>query len=525
MTTIPKIQRGEINYTKAIIKGEKDKDGNVKDYDEMLEYYAEKAAFLKHPKIRDYVEVNFKGDITINNLRPGNYNEIIMIPYYTSLQDNTEHLKTQRSYSIKKALYSPIRLSGWTTTDRLSYSIYLNIYTKQNHSSKIFQALQHQSKRYFSTRKTVLKSRTICQKRLNELLNGERSRYWESNTLFKNRKREWRQSAESASPMNAMIRGAPTYDVANVVQVTKQTNVRNPKKAKNKNYMSIVITLVIHGPNAVFKNTNISKQKFGQVIADTLHSNKYRYFVKYCDAHINGIICKQYTNRNKKSREKQHDYKWEKRIILNDTMIRSILRNCKHFRILSTRKKRRQTWYNPRAEEAKDKIYRIPPPGNGNQKQANITDFFSRIRLEDDVNVDNTTQQYSQNAQPQQSQNDSNGPVKLRILQWNACSMNEEKRKQLEYLACKNTIDIICVSEIGRYRKISNFTNCVKSDTYTQSAIFWRNGLSAENIPNALNKKHQRILTQCITIADQALLIHTYHQTLPGEQDAHTGKT
>ena len=88
--------------------------------------------------------------------------------------------------------------------------------------------------------------------------------------------------------------------------------------------------------------------------------------------------------------------------------------------------------------------------------------------------------------------------------------MNEEKRKQLEYLACKNTIDIICVSEIGRYRKISNFTNCVKSDTYTQSAIFWRNGLSAENIPNALNKKHQRILTQCITVADQELVIHTY---------------
>ena len=139
MTTIPKIQRGEINYTKAIIKGEKDKDENVQDYDEMLEYYAEKAAFLKHPKICDYVEVNFKGDITINNLRPGNYNEIIMIPYKTSLQDNTEHLKTQRSYSTKKAMYSPIRLSGRTTTDRLSYSIYLNIYTKQNHSSKIFR--------------------------------------------------------------------------------------------------------------------------------------------------------------------------------------------------------------------------------------------------------------------------------------------------------------------------------------------------------------------------------------------------
>ena len=88
--------------------------------------------------------------------------------------------------------------------------------------------------------------------------------------------------------------------------------------------------------------------------------------------------------------------------------------------------------------------------------------------------------------------------------------MNDEKRKELQYLADENRIDIICVSELGPYRKVSRFPNCVKSDTYTQSAIFWRDGLSVENIPHKLNKKHQRILTQCISIADQVLLIHPY---------------
>ena len=50
------------------------------------------------------------------------------------------------------------------------------------------------------------------------------------------------------------------------------------------------------------------------------------------------------------------------------------------------------------------------------------------------------------------------------ILQWNACSMNEEKRKQLEYLSFRNKIDVICISRLGRYRTISKFPNCVKSD-------------------------------------------------------------
>ena len=41
--------------------------------------------------------------------------------------------------------------------------------------------------------------------------------------------------------------------------------------------------------------------------------------------------------------------------------------------------RRRNQWYNSRAEESEDCIYRLPPPGNGVPRQANITEFFHRV--------------------------------------------------------------------------------------------------------------------------------------------------
>ena len=190
-------------------------------------------------------------------------------------------------------------------------------------------------------------------------------------------------------------------------------------------------------------------------------------------------------------------------------MMKSILSICKRLHPPFNRRKRRKKWFNLRLEEAENKIYRLPPPGNGNQKQTAITDFFSRIRIEDQIDeLENAAQLQTEDTEPQREPNHQTNQPELRILQWNACSMNEEKRKQLEFLTSENKIDVICVSEIGRYRKISNFPNCVKSDIYTQSAIFWRDGLQVENIPHAFNKKHQRIMTQCVSIADQVLKIH-----------------
>jgi hypothetical protein len=38
-----------------------------------------------------------------------------------------------------------------------------------------------------------------------------------------------------------------------------------------------------------------------------------------------------------------------------------------------------QTPWNHRTEEAEDKIYRLPPPGNGSSQQKSITEYFERI--------------------------------------------------------------------------------------------------------------------------------------------------
>ena len=124
-------------------------------------------------------------------------------------------------------------------------------------------------------------------------------------------------------------------------------------------------------------------------------------------------------------------------------MMKSILRNCKSWHPPYTRRKRRNRWFNPRAEEAKDKIYRIPPPGNGNKKQTNITDFFNRMQLSDNTSdQENVTQQHQQNGPSQQGDHLTN-QIELKILQWNANSMNEEKRKQLEFLTDETKIDVI----------------------------------------------------------------------------------
>ena len=61
--------------------------------------------------------------------------------------------------------------------------------------------------------------------------------------------------------------------------------------------------------------------------------------------------------------------------------------------------------------------------------------------------------------------------------------------------------DVICISEVGPYRQMKGYPNYVKSDTHRQSAIFWKRHLRVEKIHTDLNKKHTRILTQCIIIA------------------------
>ena len=173
---------------------------------------------------------------------------------------------------------------------------------------------------------------------------------------------------------------------------------------------------------------------------------------------------------------------------------------------------------NDRAEEAEDKIYRLPPPGNGNSttneagkktrdiqeiRQKNITEYFQRINIDPiDRNVNHNTTLENIESQT--------GSYKLQILQWNACSMSEEKRVQLEFIACKMNTDVLCISELGKHRKIKGYPNYIQCDKFTQSAIFWKNGLNLNTIQTEFDKKHNRTQTQCVLITDTLLLIHSY---------------
>ena len=122
--------------------------------------------------------------------------------------------------------------------------------------------------------------------------------------------------------------------------------------------------------------------------------------------------------------------------------------------------RRRNQWYNSRAEESEDRIYRLPPPGNGVPRQANITEFFHR--------VDTTTQAI----QSRECSEIENTAYSIKILQWNACSLNAEKRIQLELLASAKSFDIICISELGNYRQITGYPNYVKNYTFTQRPCY-----------------------------------------------------
>lgn len=124
---------------------------------------------------------------------------------------------------------------------------------------------------------------------------------------------------------------------------------------------------------------------------------------------------------------------------------------------------------NPRDEEAEDKIYRLPPPGNTTPLQSRITDYFNRLRIEERAesaqqvhNSDNETRNIHIHIENDEILEQPK-PQQLKILQWNACSLNGEKRAQLELLLKKEDIDLVCISELGRYRQVTGYPNYVKA--------------------------------------------------------------
>jgi hypothetical protein len=152
------------------------------------------------------------------------------------------------------------------------------------------------------------------------------------------------------------------------------------------------------------------------------------------------------------------------------------------------------SWQKDRSKEAKDKIYRIPPPGNTILRQVPITNYFQNMSLNCTTNASVTPK---------------NNHI-INILQWNACSLNEAKAAELSDLAKKRKIDIKCISELGNRRKIKGFPNYSQCQSDTPSAIFWRPGLHIKNITPQINIQIPRIQLHCVEIEEEFTIIHTY---------------
>jgi len=60
----------------------------------------------------------------------------------------------------------------------------------------------------------------------------------------------------------------------------------------------------------------------------------------------------------------------------------------------------------------------------------------------------------------------------LRILQWNAQSLNPHKAQELSYTATEQEAQILCISELSHIRSIPKYTHITSSDPDTQSGLF-----------------------------------------------------
>ena len=72
----------------------------------------------------------------------------------------------------------------------------------------------------------------------------------------------------------------------------------------------------------------------------------------------------------------------------------------------------RSQWTNPRKEESKDKIFRLPPPGNGPISHSHITDFFHRIQISQDNQI---FSQINSNPNNMEIDNEQKQKYKLKI--------------------------------------------------------------------------------------------------------------
>ena len=158
-----------------------------------------------------------------------------------------------------------------------------------------------------------------------------------------------------------------------------------------------------------------------------------------------------------------------------------------------------------RSSEAKESIYRIPPPGNTTQaKQPRITKFYKKAPTR--------TQRGNKKRPNRRQRNQQKGTI--RILQWNACSLSEDKARELQQLAIEQDADLLLISELGHRRKIPQYTQYTAAGLFTDSAIFWHatdNAATKAITPTELAIfENTRITTQIVELKEQPIVAHPY---------------
>jgi hypothetical protein len=489
----PKIERTEDNYKSAIIKQESTDDGKVKKAIALIEQYEQDAPFLKTSLSFDDMEVMPSGDVVISGLNPGNK--------LHQKHRNTKSLQgnTKRSNMPQKSLESQIvssltpRLRA-TLIAKLSFIELPKISTATLAFSAHSRGPKNRSSSLLLILKIRSKSRLTVQQKPAQLSKEAMYSSLDINIEYLPRRTRHTASAAYANWITATKNNAAMYAAGTVAMNTTPMNATSPKQKKPASIVYAVELKGIGGNNAPFRIKQRSNKHVG--MSEFKKNKRNIRVVKIPDID---------QNRKNKRKSRQHNWKKSNYSALPRIPKRNRLRMPGKRRRI---RKQRKLWFKARKEEAKDKIYRLPPPGNGPIKQTNITDFF-RYTPEAPAASNYANANESSNSS-QQSNRMTPRTITANILQWNACSLNEEKRLQLERLVLKEKIDIICISELGRYRKIKGFAQYEQCRRQTQSAIFWRNGMQIQAIKTAFNERHNDISTQCIYIANEVLLIHPY---------------
>jgi ribonuclease HI len=165
-------------------------------------------------------------------------------------------------------------------------------------------------------------------------------------------------------------------------------------------------------------------------------------------------------------------------------------------RLKSLTAKFRAKWYYSRLEEKQDCIYRLPPPGNGHMRQTRIYDY---LRPSDPILRGEQIRLL-----PRQTSTDMHS-----ILQWNACSLDEEKALELSSLAQHHEATVLLISELGHRRTIPGFQHVVSDDRFTQSGIFIHASLDTRVI-DCTPLENDRIAVQAAIIDEAFLILHPY---------------